>query len=54
MYTVTTKSPVHVEEATSIKDIVSAGVWSRATPEASLVKSPPTDINAFKEQTGGM
>ena len=53
MYNVTTKAPVYMEEATPIKGYVSTGVRSRSTPEASLVKSPSTDINAFKEQAGG-
>ena len=54
MYKVTTKAPVYVEEAPPIRDSVGAGIRSKPTPEASVVISPPTYINSFKEQSGGM
>ena len=51
-----TKSPVYVEEAPPISGSISDGVKPKPKPRTSVGSSPcpPTDINSFKEQSGGI
>ena len=49
---VATKASGYVIETPSTKEYVGDVVRTRATKESSVVKSPPTDINSFKEQSG--